>query len=101
MFPIDDETLAYLRMTGPAAPELVSLVERMRRSRASGASLAPTRQFDAVVELDHGVGGSRRSQVPADRRTASGAHGPQGQLPPGPPNGLTDVPSAPLGGAYL
>ena len=37
LFPIDDETLAYLRLTGRSA-ERVDLVERTRRSRACGAA---------------------------------------------------------------
>ena len=40
LFPIDDETLAYLRLTG-RTPERVDLVERYARRRACGASRAP------------------------------------------------------------
>jgi len=66
LFPIDEETLAYLRLTGRPA-ERVDLVERYARAqglwRVAGASPA----FDQVLDLDLGsiapsVAGPRRPQ---------------------------------------
>jgi aconitate hydratase len=66
LFPIDEETLAYLRLTG-RTQERVTLVERYARAqglwRESGARL----EFDDLLELDLGsvvpsVAGPRRPQ---------------------------------------
>ena len=42
LFPIDDETIAYLRLTG-RSPERVDLVERYAKAQGSGASRATAR----------------------------------------------------------
>jgi len=52
MFPIDDETLAYLRMTGRTAPH-VNLVEVYARAQGMyWTPGAPEPLYDVVVELD-------------------------------------------------
>ncbi|MBP1705434.1 MAG: aconitate hydratase 1 [Chloroflexi bacterium] len=51
LFPIDDETLAYLRLTGRPA-ELVDLVERYAKEQGLWRTPGCTPDFDAVVELD-------------------------------------------------
>ncbi len=67
IFPVDDETLAYLRLTG-RSPETVDLVERYAKEqgmfRTDGG---PEPLFDQVVELDlstlePSVAGPRRPQ---------------------------------------
>ncbi len=66
LFPIDDETLAYLRLTG-RSPDRIELVERY--ARAQGLWREPGRgpDFDADLELDlagvePSVAGPRRPQ---------------------------------------
>ena len=66
LFPIDDETLAYLRQTGRPA-EQVALVEATPRPMRCGASPAPGPKFDELLELDLAsveptVAGPRRPQ---------------------------------------
>ncbi len=81
LFPIDEETLAYLRLTGrPAA--LVDLVERYARRQGLWREPGPGPDFDDVVELDlssivPSVAGPRRPQdrvvladLPANFRAA-------------------------------
>src|SRR5512141_1205125 len=51
LFPIDDETLAYLRLTGRSA-ELVELVERYAKAQGLWRMAGAGPDFDAVVELD-------------------------------------------------
>jgi aconitate hydratase len=51
LFPIDDETLAYLRLTGRPA-DLVALVERYAREQGLWRHPGPGPEFDAVVDLD-------------------------------------------------
>ncbi|MCU0483731.1 MAG: aconitase family protein, partial [Chloroflexi bacterium] len=51
LFPVDAETLAYLRLTGrPAA--LVALVERYAKEQGLWRASGPGPDFDTVVELD-------------------------------------------------
>ncbi|MCU0484010.1 MAG: aconitate hydratase AcnA, partial [Chloroflexi bacterium] len=66
LFPIDEETLAYLRLTGRPA-ELIDLVERY--AKAQGLWRSPTTRpaFDHALELDLGavepsLAGPRRPQ---------------------------------------
>ncbi|MFI5225666.1 MAG: aconitate hydratase AcnA [Candidatus Limnocylindrales bacterium] len=66
LFPIDDETLAYLRLTGRPA-ELVDLVERYARAQGLWREPGPGPEFDAILELDlaavtPSVAGPRRPQ---------------------------------------
>jgi aconitate hydratase len=51
LFPIDDETLAYLRLTGRPA-ERVALVERYAKEQGLWRTAGPGPDFDAVVDLD-------------------------------------------------
>ncbi len=51
LFPIDDETLAYLRLTGRPA-DLVDLVERYAKEQGLWREPGAGPDFDAVVELD-------------------------------------------------
>jgi aconitate hydratase len=51
IFPIDDETLAYLRLTG-RAPERVALVEAYARAQGMWREPGDGPAFDAVLELD-------------------------------------------------
>ncbi|MEA2538153.1 MAG: aconitate hydratase [Chloroflexota bacterium] len=66
LFPIDDETLSYLRLTGrPAA--LVDLVERYARTQGLWRELGAAPDFDDLLELDlatviPSVAGPRRPQ---------------------------------------
>ncbi|HTC85629.1 MAG TPA: aconitate hydratase AcnA, partial [Candidatus Acidoferrum sp.] len=66
LFPIDDETLTYLRLTArPAA--LVDLVERYAKAQGLWREPGPGPDFDAVLELDlstvaPSVAGPRRPQ---------------------------------------
>ena len=67
LFPVDDETLRYLRSTG-RDPELVKLVERYTKEQGLfRADAAPVPQFDDLLELDLGtiepsLAGPRRPQ---------------------------------------
>jgi len=66
LFPIDDETLAYLRLTGRSAAQ-VALVERYARAQGLWRNPGPGPDFNAVVELDlatvaPSVAGPRRPQ---------------------------------------
>jgi len=66
LFPIDDETLAYLRLTGRPA-DLVDLVERYARAQGLWREPGPGPEFDAALELDlssvtPSVAGPRRPQ---------------------------------------
>ncbi|HEY6012868.1 MAG TPA: aconitate hydratase AcnA, partial [Candidatus Limnocylindrales bacterium] len=65
-FPIDDETLAYLRLTGRSA-ERVELVERYARAQGLWREPGDGPAFDEALELDLGsvdpsVAGPRRPQ---------------------------------------
>jgi aconitate hydratase len=67
MFPVDDETLAYLRMTG-RRPEVVALVEAYAKEQGLFRTDAtPDPEFDETLELDLGsvepsLAGPRRPQ---------------------------------------
>jgi aconitate hydratase A / 2-methylisocitrate dehydratase len=66
LFPIDDETLAYLRMTG-RANEQVELVERYAKENGLWRTPESGPEFDEVLELDLAsieptVAGPRRPQ---------------------------------------
>jgi aconitate hydratase len=77
LFPIDDETLAYLRLTGRAEDQ-VELVEATPRRTGCGASPAPgptsTRRSSSTSRPS-----SRRSPARAGRRTRSAC--PAGRQP--------------------
>ncbi len=73
LFPIDDETLAYLRLTG-RTPERVDLVERYAKAQGLWREPGDGPEFDALLELDLGtvepsLAGPRR---PQDRVALSG-----------------------------
>jgi aconitate hydratase len=66
IFPIDDETLAYLRLTGRPA-ERVALVERYAKEQGLWREPGTGPEFDETLELDLGsvdpsVAGPRRPQ---------------------------------------
>jgi aconitate hydratase len=66
LFPIDEETLVYLRLTGRAA-EHVALVERYAREQGLWREPGVTPEFDALLTLDLGsvepsLAGPRRPQ---------------------------------------
>ncbi len=88
LFPVDEETLAYLRLTG-RAPDLVALVERYAREQGLWRQPGSGPEFDEVVELDLGtvepsLAGPRRPQdrvpLPATRASFEAAY--PGLLPP-------------------
>jgi aconitate hydratase len=94
MFPIDEETIRYLRMT--ARPDdLVDLVERYAKAQGLWRESGAQPQFDALLELDLGsvepsVAGPRRPQdrVPLTELKANFRSNFT--------NGLTDVPPTPV-----
>jgi aconitate hydratase len=51
LFPIDDETLAYLRLTG-RAPDRVALVERYAKEQGLWREPGVAPEFDALLTLD-------------------------------------------------
>jgi aconitate hydratase len=66
IFPIDDETIAYLRLTG-RSEERIALVETYARTQGLWREPGAGPDFDAVLELDLGsvdpsVAGPRRPQ---------------------------------------
>ncbi len=66
IFPIDDETIAYLRLTG-RSEKRIGLVERYARAQGLWREPGPGPDFDAVLELDlasvdPSVAGPRRPQ---------------------------------------
>ena len=66
LFPIDDETLTYLRLTG-RPEERVALVERYAKEQGLWRELGPGPDFDALLTLDlasvePSVAGPRRPQ---------------------------------------
>jgi aconitate hydratase len=73
MFPIDDETLSYLRLTG-RSDERLELVERYAKAQGLWREPGDGPEFDALLELDLGtvepsLAGPRR---PQDRVALSG-----------------------------
>ncbi|MGC8633485.1 MAG: aconitate hydratase AcnA [Candidatus Limnocylindrales bacterium] len=73
LFPIDDETLAYLRLTG-RAPEQVALVERYAHANGLWREPGSVPDFDVVLDLDlasvePSVAGPRRPQDRVPLRT--------------------------------
>ncbi len=81
LFPIDDETLAYLRLTGRPADH-VDLVERYAKVQGLWRKPGATPDFDEVVELDlaaiePSLAGPRRPQdrvpLPATRASFEAA----------------------------
>ncbi|MEO8230269.1 MAG: aconitate hydratase [Chloroflexota bacterium] len=77
LFPIDEETLSYLRLTGRAA-ERIDLVERYARAQGLWREPGASPDFDDLLELDLGtvvpsVAGPRRPQdrVPLDELRAN------------------------------
>jgi aconitate hydratase len=66
LFPVDDETLAYLRLTGRTA-ERIALVERYAKEQGLWREPGPGPDFDETLELDlatvdPSVAGPRRPQ---------------------------------------
>jgi aconitate hydratase len=66
IFPIDDETIAYLRLTG-RSEERIALVEAYARTQGLWREPGPGPEFDALLELDlasvdPSVAGPRRPQ---------------------------------------
>ena len=102
LFPIDDETLAYLRLTGRSAAR-VALVEAYAKDQGLWREPGPGPDFDELIELDLGtvlpsVAGPRRPQdrVPlAELRDNFHASFPVG--PDGPGDGARPE-TAPTGG---
>ena len=77
LFPIDDETLAYLRLTG-RSPERVDLVERYARTQGLWREPGDGPTFDELLELDlaqrravRGRPAPAAGPRPADRRCAT------------------------------
>jgi aconitate hydratase len=85
LFPIDDETLAYLRLTG-RTPDRVALVERYAKEQGLWREPGVTPEFDALLTLDlasvePSLAGPRRPQdrvALRDLRSGFRAAYPQG-----------------------
>jgi aconitate hydratase len=110
LFPIDDETLAYLRLTGRSA-ERVALVEAYARAQGLWREPGVEPAYDELIDLDLGsvdpsVAGPRR---PQDRVPLTGLRdnfrtsfpsgletplGDRGDLPPVPGDGIVEEASA-------
>jgi aconitate hydratase len=92
LFPIDDETLTYLRLTG-RSPERVALVERYAKIQGLWREPGDGPVFDELLELDLGgvdpsVAGPRRPQdrvLLTDLRESFRASFPTGLDRPGVP----------------
>ncbi|HEX2625876.1 MAG TPA: aconitate hydratase, partial [Candidatus Limnocylindrales bacterium] len=94
LFPIDDETLAYLRLTG-RPPERVALVEAYARAQGLWRMPGVTPAFDDLLTLDlasvePSVAGPRR---PQDRVALTGL---RENFRTAYPDGLTPLPEAVL-----
>ena len=70
LFPIDDETLTYLRLTG-RSPERVDLVERYAKAQGLWREPGDGPTFDELLELDLASVDAVRRRARAGRRTAS------------------------------
>src|SRR5687767_926225 len=88
MFPIDDETLTYLRLTG-RPDEVVNLVERYAKEQGLWRLPGPGPDFDAMLELDlstvePSVAGPRRPNRSrrATRRPTTGTTPPPSRRRP-------------------
>jgi aconitate hydratase len=109
LFPIDDETLAYLRLTG-RSDDRVALVERYAKEQGLWRKPGAGPDFDGLVELDLGsvvpsLAGPRRPQdrVPLDALRAdfqanfpieSGSLDTEGRVPRSTVEGVVEVASA-------
>ncbi len=109
LFPIDDETLEYLRLTG-RSDDRVALVERYAKEQGLWRDPGTALDFDALIELDLDVGrpiagraapspgssrsrcGSRRTSAPTSRADAAGLEGEPES--PRPIEGVVEVASA-------
>ena len=87
LFPIDDETLAYLRLTGRPA-ERVALVERYAKEQGLWREPGAGPEFDAALELD-------LATVAPSRRRPAAAAGPRRAAGPA----ATELPRPPIPGA--
>ena len=75
LFPIDDETLTYLRLTG-RSDERVDLVERYAKAQGLWREPGDGPEFDALLELDLGDRGAvaRRAAAAAGPGRAGSGH---------------------------
>ena len=101
LFPIDDETLAYLRLTGRPA-ERVDLVERYAKAQGLWREPGDGPEFDALPRARPRPPSSRRSPVRAARRTGSRWPARRRQLPEPPSRRPSACPgrSIEAGGAH-
>ncbi len=96
LFPIDDETLEYLRLTG-RSHDRVALVERYAKEQGLWRDPGAALDFDALVELDlssvvPSLAGPRR---PQDRVGLDGLKENFRANFPGGPGGLDEEPESP------
>ena len=70
LFPIDDETLAYLRLTG-RSPERVALVERYAKEQGLWREPGDGPDVRRAAELDLAIGRAVGGRARGGRRTAS------------------------------
>ena len=80
LFPIDDETLAYLRLTG-RSPERVDLVERYAKAQGLWREPGDGPDVRRAAHARPREPSRRRSPGRAGRRTASSCPRPAGELP--------------------
>ena len=100
IFPIDDETLRYLRFSG-RSDEQVDLVERYAKEQGLWFDPSAEPRFSQTVELDlstvvPSLAGPKRPQdrVPLDRAKAMFAEALPDALPDGPPETAVSVAGA-------
>jgi aconitate hydratase len=101
LFPIDDETVAYLRLTG-RAPDHIALIERYAREQGLWRLPGVTPEYDSLLTLDLGsvepsLAGPRRPQdrvALRDLRTNFRTSYPKG-LEEAPPAGMSDAAAEP------